>query len=101
MACCVHKNTELNKMFQNLVNADSETHGQKIALDQCVVTRWNTDFSCISAHVILEKAVRRLASNGNPRIKQFFLSEPQWSLATQLKHVLMARYIYGLYIIID
>ena len=65
--------------------------GQQRSLPWRVPTRWNSDLTCLSAHIGFETPVRQLTSS-DPSLKKYALSEAQWKLAKQLAEVLEIFY---------
>lgn len=47
-------------------------------------TRWNSDFACLSAHVVFEVPVRQLTSDPANNLKDYELTADQWTLAKEL-----------------
>ncbi|KAF8151169.1 hypothetical protein K438DRAFT_1623955, partial [Mycena galopus ATCC 62051] len=81
----VHDSGTLQDKFEKLVAANS-SHGQKVALDRRVPTRWNSDLACLAAHVAFETPVKQLTSDG---LSEYALTPEQWKLAKQLCEVLI------------
>ncbi|KAL6302973.1 hypothetical protein BKA93DRAFT_735840 [Sparassis latifolia] len=88
LACHLHDSPTLQQKFEKLVDAQPELSGMKKALDRRVVTRWNSDFTCLAAHIYFEIPVKQLTSNDRNDLQLYALSHMQWRLAKQLEPVL-------------
>ncbi|KAF9439970.1 hypothetical protein P691DRAFT_689168 [Macrolepiota fuliginosa MF-IS2] len=47
----VHDSTNLHQEFDKLVSKNQDLKGTKKTLDQQVPTQWNSDFTCLNAHL--------------------------------------------------
>ncbi|KAJ6619310.1 hypothetical protein B0H10DRAFT_1793912 [Mycena sp. CBHHK59/15] len=84
----VHDSGTLPGIFENLVKANKMTaNGQKVTLDRRVPTRWNSDLTCLAAHVHFETPVKQLTST-ETGLSQYALTAEQWKLTKELKEVL-------------
>lgn len=75
----------MHEKFERLVEAAIPGSSKK-TLDRRVPTRWNSDFTCLQAHVHFAEAVRNLTNDA--KLGAFALTESQWALAKQLVNVL-------------
>jgi hypothetical protein len=51
--------------------------GDKIALDRCVPTRWNSDLTCLDAHLYFRSPVEQLTGAAVNKLQAYRLSEEQ------------------------
>ncbi|GBE85812.1 Putative AC transposase OS=Zea mays PE=2 SV=2 [Sparassis crispa] len=84
----LHDSLTLQEKFEKLVDAQPELSGTKKALDRRMVTRWNSDFACLAAHIYFEIPVKQLTSDDRNDLQPYALSHAQWRLAKQLEPVL-------------
>jgi len=84
----VHDNSTLKEKFDTLVKSDNDLTGDKTALDRRVPTRWNSDLTCLDAHIYFRSVVEQLTGAAVNKLQAFRLSEPQWNLATTLSAIL-------------
>ena len=60
----------------------------KKALDRRVATRWNSDLTCIQAHIYFKKQVKQLMLDVPELEEDYLLSAEQWRLAKEMEEVL-------------
>ncbi|KAJ6619855.1 hypothetical protein B0H10DRAFT_1792778 [Mycena sp. CBHHK59/15] len=82
----IHDSGTLQDKFEKLVKANDQT-GQKVALDRCVPTRWNSDLACLAAHNRFETPVKQM-TGVDSGLTQYALTPAQWKLAKQLEEAL-------------
>jgi hypothetical protein len=61
----------------------------KAALDRRVPTRWNSDFTCLQAHVTLRFYVASFVKDPDYGLEEYALTAEQWKLARHLTDVLV------------
>ncbi|KAF8960348.1 hypothetical protein BDZ97DRAFT_1905934 [Flammula alnicola] len=84
----VHDSPTLQEKFEKLVDAQVDHSGQQRSLTRRVPTRWNSDLACLAAHIAFETPVKQLTSDSSNNLKQYALTDAQWTLAKQLGEVL-------------
>ncbi|KAF8974785.1 hypothetical protein BDZ97DRAFT_1646609, partial [Flammula alnicola] len=84
----IHDSSPLNKQFQELVDKHPELESNKRVLDQCVPTRWNSDFDCLAAHFHFKNIIQSITGVTNNNLKAYCLSDDQWDLAEDVQEVL-------------
>ena len=90
----VHDGTTLKEKFDKLVQEDEELEGSKNALDRRVATRWNSDLTCLEAHLHFKNIIQQLTGVAANKLQAYRLSVQQWELADDLIEVLMVRDIF-------
>ena len=60
LAQCVHYNSVLKEKFDTHISNDKELPGDKTALDCHVTTWWNSDLTCLDAHLYFKSPVEQL-----------------------------------------
>ena len=78
----------LKEKFDILVTNDKDLSGNKETLDRCVPTRWNSDLTCLDAHLYFRSPVEQLTGAAINKLQAYWLSEDQWDLAETLSAVL-------------
>ena len=63
---------------------NSSLDGAKQTLDRRVPTRWNSDFTCLQAHLYFRVEVDRLTRNPSNNLGRYRLSDKQWQLTEDL-----------------
>jgi len=86
----LHDSTTLQEKFEKLIQDDPELDGGKTSLDRRVPTRWNTDLTCLDAHVYLKSPVQQLTAAAVNKLQKYRLTDRQWDLAEDLVDVLAA-----------
>jgi len=71
------------------VQANPDIQGSKQALDRHVSTRWNSDLSCLDAHVYFRPVVEQLTASSANKLKAYRLTEKQWELAEEVQEALV------------
>jgi hypothetical protein len=79
----------LKEKFDNLVQANPDIRGIKRALDRHVSTRWNSDLTCLDAHVHFRPVVEQLTAASANKLKAYRLNERQWELAEEVQEALV------------
>jgi hypothetical protein len=90
----VHDGATLKEKFDKLVQEDEELEGSKKALDRRVTTRWNSDLTCLEAHVHFKNIIQQLTGVATNKLQAYRLSGQQWELADDLIEVLMVCNIF-------
>jgi hypothetical protein len=85
----VHDSATLKEKFDKLVQEDDELEGSKKALDHRVTTWWNSDLTCLEAHVHFKNVIQQLTGVATNKLQAYRLSNQQWGLADDLIEVLM------------
>ncbi|KAF8495270.1 hypothetical protein F5888DRAFT_1794991 [Russula emetica] len=85
----VHDGATLKEKFDKLVQEDEELEGSKKALDRRVTTWWNSDLTCLEAHVHFKNIIQQLTGVATNKLQAYRLSGQQWELADDLIEVLM------------
>jgi hypothetical protein len=78
----------LKEKFNTLVSNDKDLPGDKTALDRRVPTRWNSDLTCLDAHLYFRSPVEQLIGAAVNKLQAYRLSEEQWDLAETLSAIL-------------
>ena len=86
----MHDSTTLQEKFTKLVEDNAELDGSKTTLDRRVATRWNSDLTCLDAHVYLKNPVQQLTAAAVNKLQKYRLTDQQWNLAEDLVDVLAA-----------
>ena len=89
----VHDSAPISEEFDRIIKRDAgegRLITDKTALDRRVVTRWNSDLACISAHVLFEAQVKQLIAV-IPALEEHLMTGPQWDLAKEMEEVLAVR----------
>ncbi|KAF8221821.1 hypothetical protein L208DRAFT_1018979, partial [Tricholoma matsutake] len=60
LAWCVHDSSTLKEKFDILVTNDKDLSGNKDTLDHQVPTQWNSDLTCLDAHLYFRSPVEQL-----------------------------------------
>jgi len=89
LAHCVHDTSVLKEKFNNLVQANPDTQCSKSTLDHHVSARWNSNLSCLDAHVHFRPVVEQLTALSVNKLKAYWLTEKQWELAEEVQEVLV------------
>jgi hypothetical protein len=84
----VHDNSTLKEKFDTLVSNDKDLSGDKTALDRRVPTRWNSDLTCLDAHLYFRSPVEQLTGAAINKLQAYRLSEEQWDLSETLSAIL-------------
>ena len=84
----VHNNSTLKEKFDTLVSNDKDLPGDKTALDRRVPTQWNSDLTCLDAHLYFRSPVEQLTGAAINKLQAYRLSEEQWNLAETLSAIL-------------
>jgi len=71
------------------VQANPDIQGSKRALDRRVSTRWNSDLSCLDAHMHFRPVVEQLTASSANKLKAYQLTEKQWELAEEVQEALV------------
>jgi hypothetical protein len=87
----IHDGSTLKEKFDKLVQNDENLAGSKTALDRRVPTRWNSDFSCLDAHVHFKNVIQQLTGVAANKLQAYRLTNPQWEMADELLEVLEVR----------
>ena len=95
----VHDGATLKEKFDKLVQEDEELEGSKRALDRRVSTRWNSDLTCLEAHIHFKNVIQQLTGVAANKLQAYRLSDEQWELADDLVEVLMVSNIFSLHVI--
>ena len=82
-----------------MVQEDEELVGSKKALDRRVSTRWNSDLTCLEAHIHFKNVIQQLTGVAANKLQAYRLSDEQWELADDLVEVLMVSNIFSLHVI--
>lgn len=82
-----------------MVQEDEELEGSKKALDRRVSTRWNSDLTCLEAHIHFKNVIQQLTGVAANKLQSYRLSDKQWELADVLIDVLMVSNIFSLCVI--
>jgi hypothetical protein len=90
----VHDNSTLKEKFDTLVSNDKDLPGDKTALDRRVTTQWNSDLTCLDAHIYFRSPVEQLTGAAVNKLQAYRLSEEQWDLAETLSAILEVKYLY-------
>jgi hypothetical protein len=90
----VHDNSTLKEKFDNLVANDKDLSGDKTMLDRRVPTRWNSDLTCLDAHLYFRSPVEQLTGTAINKLQAYRLSEDQWNLAETLSAILEVTVLY-------
>ncbi|KAI0246221.1 hypothetical protein BJV78DRAFT_1277267 [Lactifluus subvellereus] len=85
----VHDSATLKEKFDKLVQEDDELEGNKKALDRRVTTWWNSDLTCLEAHVHFKNVIQQLTGVATNKLQAYRLSDQQWDLADDLIEALM------------
>lgn len=83
----VHDNSTLKEKFDTLVSNDKDLSGDKTALDRHVPTRWNSDLTCLDAHLYFRSPVEQLTGAAINKLQAYQLSEEQWDLSETLSAI--------------
>lgn len=85
--------TVLAARFAELVISNKELSKKtnKRALDRRVPTRWNSDLTCLDAHLLLREPVKTLTSDPAYDLAKYKLTVVQWGLSEKLQDVLKVR----------
>ena len=59
-----------------------------MALDHHVTTWWNSDLTCLDAHLNFKSSVEQLTGAAINKLQAYQLSEDQWNLAETLSAIL-------------
>jgi hypothetical protein len=85
----VHDNSTLKEKFDTLVSNDKDLlPGDKTVLDRRVPTRWNSDLTCLDAHLYFRSPVKQLTGAAINKLQAYRLSDEQWNLAETLSAIL-------------
>ena len=82
-----------------MVQEDEELVGSKKALDRRVSTRWNSDLTCLEAHIHFKNVIQQLTGVAANKLQAYQLSDEQWELADDLVEVLIVSNIFSLHVI--
>ncbi|KAF8232541.1 hypothetical protein L208DRAFT_1561799, partial [Tricholoma matsutake] len=88
LAWHVHDSSTLKEKFDTLVANDKDLSGNKDTLDRQVPTQWNSDLTCLDAHLYFRSPVEQLTGAAINKLQAYQLSEDQWDLAETLSAVL-------------
>jgi hypothetical protein len=99
LACRVHDSATLKERFDKLVQEDEELVGRKKALDCRVSTQWNSDLTCLKAHIHFKNVIQQLTGVAANKLQAYRLSDEQWELADDLIKVFMVSNIFSLCVI--
>lgn len=94
----VHDNSTLKEKFDTLVSNDKDLPGDKTALDRRVPTRWNSDLTCLDAHLYFRSPVEQLTGAAINKLQAYRLSEEQWNLAETLSAILEVIIFYFIFV---
>lgn len=84
----VHDTSTLKEKFDTLVSNDKDLPGDKTALDRRVPTRWNSDLTCLDAHLYFKSPIEQLTGAAVNKLQAYRLSDDQWDLAQTLSDIL-------------
>ena len=84
----VHDSSPLKEKFDTLVTNDKDLPGDKTMLDCRVPTHWNSDLTCLDAHLYFRSPVEQLTGAAVNKLQAYRLSEDQWNLAEILSAIL-------------
>jgi hypothetical protein len=97
----VHDSSPLKEKFDTLVTNDKDLPGDKTMLDRRVPTRWNSDLTCLDAHLYFRSPVEQLTGAAVNKLQAYRLSEDQWNLAEILSAILEVTIYFSLHIILN
>jgi len=60
-----------------------------------VSTRWNSSYDMICFAIEYRKAIENMTSERKNDLRQFELTEEEWTIAEQLRDVLKVRDLFG------
>lgn len=81
----------MQEKVEKLIADDADLDGTKTTLDQRIPTRWNSDFTCLDAHVYLKNPVQQLTAAAANKLQAYWGTDEQWDLADDLVEVLAVR----------
>lgn len=89
----VHDSSTVAERFNLFVGQDRSANpqrypGTKTALDRRVPTRWNSDLAALRAHIYFEGTVKRLINETELNLKDYALTDKQWTLAKEVAGIL-------------
>ena len=84
----VHDSSTQKEKFDTLVSTDKGLPRDKTALDCHVPTQWNSDLTCLDAHLYFRSPVGQLTGAAVNKLQARQLSEVQWNLAEMLSAIL-------------
>jgi len=73
----LHDSTTLQEKFEKLIQDDPELDGGKTSLARHVPTHWNTDLTCLDAHVYLKSPVQQLTAAAVNNLQKYRLTDRQ------------------------
>ncbi|KAI6024403.1 hypothetical protein EDC04DRAFT_2933480 [Pisolithus marmoratus] len=89
LACRVNDSAHLQEEFEWIViSLSSSGTSNKVWLDQCVPTCWNSDYTCLKSHMCFKKAVMILTAKEELGLEKYALTKAQWNIADDLAAVL-------------
>jgi hypothetical protein len=89
----LHDVTTQQVKFEGFINVTMPESSKK-HLDRRVPTRWNSDLTCLAAHVYFAEPVQLLTNDPKMNLKCFALTAKQWILAKQLVGVLAVHTLH-------
>ncbi|KAG1771375.1 hypothetical protein EV702DRAFT_977367 [Suillus placidus] len=78
----------LQAAVEQIMTIKSGGPSQKKTLDQWVLTCWNSNFTCLKAHMLFEKEIKLFTSQEANGFLIYVLTKMQWKLTKQLIPVL-------------
>ncbi|KAF8494903.1 hypothetical protein F5888DRAFT_1795030 [Russula emetica] len=85
----VHDGATLKEKFNKLVQEDEELEGSRKAPNRQVTIWWNSNLTCLEAHVHFKNIIQQLTGVATNKLQACRLSGQQWELANDLIKVLM------------
>jgi len=71
----VHDTSTLKEKFDTLVSNDKDFSGDETALDCRVPTRWNSDLTCLDAHLYFKSPIEQLTGAAVNKLQAYRLSD--------------------------
>ncbi|KAF8989225.1 hypothetical protein BDQ17DRAFT_1187538, partial [Cyathus striatus] len=88
LACRIHDSDVLHRAFDDMVQKNNTLQGFKHMLDRCVATHWNSDFTCLSSHLLFQREIQQITAITEYKLKAYCLSDRQWDMVENLVDVL-------------
>ncbi|KAF9002270.1 hypothetical protein BDQ17DRAFT_1178072, partial [Cyathus striatus] len=88
LAHCIHDSDVLHRAFDDMVQKNDTLQGFKHMLDRHVATHWNSDFTCLSSHLLFQREIQQITAITEYKLKAYCLSDRQWDMVENLVDVL-------------
>ena len=78
----------MKETFDRLVSQRRDEFGDKVALDRRMPVRWNSDLTCLDAHLHFRPVIEQLTAVTSNKLKAYRLTDTQWDWAEKLQECL-------------